>query len=272
MPKISYFWCFSEFFGTKHDITRARETDVAATQQHPSDMAVDIPVSQSSTESQTPFKLKTLNLKQNDPWGPRLSKTKPDHTFRECQNINGLCLGHNGLNILDYFCHMRTIVGANILGASEINVEASHLFVQLFVHQHRNQARDHSRFQLLSSKIYFNSIYFNSTRKPGGTLIGITGNATGLLEEQFSDPMGQFCSLKLLGRLGKRTTIMSVYQVPKNCGSRSKTTSHQQKVLHLKKDGKSNQHPRKDFCVNLDHISDNKINACHQIILGGDFK
>jgi hypothetical protein len=79
---------------------------------------------------------------------------------------------------------MHTI-GADILGASEINVEASHPFDQRLVHQLRKQVWEHSRFQLSSSKIAF-----NSTHKPGGTLIGVTGNAAGRLEEQFSDPMG----------------------------------------------------------------------------------
>jgi hypothetical protein len=107
--------------------------------------------SRSTTKSRTPFKLNALNLRHNASWGPELSETKPDDTFRiYFQNINGLRLGNNGLDILDYFCHMRTI-GADILGASEINVEASHPFVQRLVHKHRNQVWDHSRFQLSNS-------------------------------------------------------------------------------------------------------------------------
>jgi hypothetical protein len=152
---------------------------------------------------------------------------------------------------------MRTI-GADILGASEINVEASHPFVQRPVHKDQNQVWDHSRFQLSNSKISF-----NSTRKPGGTLTGVTGNAAGQLEGQFSNPMGRFCSLTLLGRLGKRITIISAYQVPKSSGSRGKTTSHQQQVLQLRKDGDSDQHPRKHFCTSLDIFIDNKITAGH---------
>jgi hypothetical protein len=115
-------------------------------------------------------------------------------------------------------------------------------------------------------------IYFNSTCKPGGTLIGVTGNATSCLEKQFSSPMGQFYSLTLLGRLGKCTTIISAYQVPKNSGSHGKTTSRQQQVLQLKKDGESNQHPQKHFCASLDHFIHNKVDAGHHIILGGDLK
>jgi exonuclease III len=83
--------------------------------------------------------------------------------------------------------------------------------------------------------------------------------------------MGRFCSLTLLGRLGKRITIISAYQVPKNSGSRGKTTSHHQQVLQLKKDGDTGQQPRKHFCASLDAFIDNKITAGHQIILGGDF-
>jgi hypothetical protein len=86
-----------------------------------------------------------------------------------------------------------------------------------------------------------------------------------------NNPMGRFCSLTLLGRLGKCTTIISAFQAPKNSGSCGKTTSHHQQLLQIKKDGESDQHPQKHFCASLDHFMDNKINAGHQIILGGNF-
>jgi hypothetical protein len=70
--------------------------------------------------------------------------------------MDGLRLSNNGLNFLDHICHMATF-GADILGASKINVEALHSFVQRLVHQHQNQVWEHSQFQLLSSNIYFNS-------------------------------------------------------------------------------------------------------------------
>jgi hypothetical protein len=83
--------------------------------------------------------------------------------------------------------------------------------------------------------------------------------------------VGRFCSLTLLGRLGKRITIISAYQVSKNSGPCGKTTSHHQQVFQLKKDGDSDQQPQKHFCASLDTFIDNKITAGHQIILGSDF-
>jgi hypothetical protein len=81
-------------------------------------MTAPIPASQSSTKSRTPFKLNSNNLRHNNPWGPEISETKLTNTFRICfQNINSLRLGNNGLDILHYFCHMRTIDADN-LGAT----------------------------------------------------------------------------------------------------------------------------------------------------------
>ena len=99
-------------------------------------------LSQTSTDSRTPFHLNTHNLHHNDSWGPELSDLKPDDIFRiYFQNIKGLRLANNGLDILDYFCHMRAI-DADIIGASEINIEAHHPYVRRLFHQHRNQVWD----------------------------------------------------------------------------------------------------------------------------------
>jgi hypothetical protein len=62
-------------------------------------------------------------------------------------------------------------------------------------------------------------------------MVGVTGNASGRVESRYSDPYGRFCSVSLIGKLGKHVTIVSIYQVPRNSGSAGNTTAHHQQVL-----------------------------------------
>jgi hypothetical protein len=114
------------------------------------------------------------------------------------------------------------------------------------------------------------AISFGGTHKPGGTLIGVTGNATGRIIDQYSDRLGRFSTVTLLGHLGKKITVISAYQMPQNSNSAGITTAHHQQVLQLKLDGTSDQHPRRQFCQALDLFLQSKIEAQHQIILGSD--
>jgi hypothetical protein len=62
----------------------------------------------------------------NDSWGPELAEEKPPDTYRlYFQNVNGLRLANNGLDILDFYCQMKSI-DADIIGANEINVDSHH--------------------------------------------------------------------------------------------------------------------------------------------------
>jgi exonuclease III len=222
--------------------------------------------STSSTQSRNPFSLNPSNKKNNVHWGPEMIELKPDDIFRlYFQNVKGLRLGNNGLDILDYFCHMKNI-GVDIIGANELNLDTRHPLVQRLLYRHSNQVWEHSHLKTSSSKISF-----NSTRKPGGTLIGVTGNTVGRVEAHYSDPMGRFSSLTLLGRMGKHITVISAYQVPKNSNLSGPTTAHTQQVLQLKQIGFPEQNPRRQFCDALDRFLTDKIDAGHQIILGGDF-
>jgi hypothetical protein len=157
-------------------------------------------------------------------------------------------------------------IQADVIGASEINLDTRHAFVQRTLSRHRNQVWNHSRLATASSKISFNSL-----RKPGGTFLAVTGTTSGRVVEQYSDPMGRFCAITLLGRLGKRITIISAYQAPKNSGAAGITTVHQQQVLQMKREGITDQNPRRQFCKALDTFLAEKLKAKHQIILGGDF-
>ena len=83
--------------------------------------------------------------------------------------------------------------------------------------------------------------------------------------------MGRFSSITLLGKLGKHITVISAYQVPQNSNLSGPTTAHTQQVLQLKRYDIDDQNPRRQFCDALDRFLKDKIEAGHQIILGGDF-
>jgi glycyl-tRNA synthetase alpha subunit len=56
--------------------------------------------SQTSTNLRTPYLLNRHNLKTNHHWGSQILEPKPDNTFHlYFQNINGLRLANNGLDI-----------------------------------------------------------------------------------------------------------------------------------------------------------------------------
>jgi hypothetical protein len=156
-------------------------------------------------------------------------------------------------------------IEANVIGGSEINIDSFHPYVQRLFDRHRNQVWEHSRFQLSSSQISFKSV-----RKPGGTLLGITGNSSGRIQSRFSDPYGRFCAFTLIGKLDQHETLISVYQVPRNSGATGNTTAHHQQVLQMKKNGIEDQNPWTQFCNALGSFLSSKLDAGHEIILGGD--
>jgi hypothetical protein len=152
-------------------------------------------------------------------------------------------------------------IEANVIGGNETNINSRHPYVQQLFHCHRNRVWEHSQFQLTCSKI----------SKPGGTILGVTGNASGRIALWFLDPYGCFSSMTLIGKLGKHIIIILIYQVPRNSGASGNTTTHHQQVLQLKRDGEDKQNPRQQFCDALGRYLTTKIAEGHKIIIGGDF-
>jgi hypothetical protein len=55
-----------------------------------------------------------------------------------------------------------------------------------------------------------------------------------------------------------------------NSNSAGITTAHHQQLLQLKAANIADQNPRRQFCLALNQFLQSKIDARHQILLGGD--
>jgi hypothetical protein len=86
-------------------------------------------------------------------------------------------------------------IGANIIGINEPNLNLRHPYIRRLFYQHQRQVWEHSKFTYASSNID------TGIRKPGGTILGITGKLTSRVTETSTDPMGRWTSITLLGRL-----------------------------------------------------------------------
>jgi hypothetical protein len=89
----------------------------------------------------------------------------------------------HGLDILDTFCGVKSI-GANIIGMNEPNVSLCHPYIRPLFFKHQQQVWEHSKVTFSSSDI--------STRqqRPGGSIIGITGNLTSRVIRSSADNIG----------------------------------------------------------------------------------
>jgi hypothetical protein len=158
-------------------------------------------------------------------------------------------------------------VGATIFGINEINQDTCHPYIRQLLHKHQGQVWDNSKLQYASSKIDIGTL-----RKPGGTLLGVTDSISSRVIHNFSDDMGRWCGVILLGRLAKKYTIICAYQVPLVTRTSGPSTSYTQQLLMLKLANKLNQCPRHYFCKHLKFLLGDRMKDNHEIILVGDFK
>jgi hypothetical protein len=129
-------------------------------------------------------------------------------------------------------------IDATIFGINEVNQDTQHPYIRQLLHSHQRRVWDNSKLQYASSKLDIGTI-----RKPGGTLLAVTGSISSRVIDNFSDDMGRWCGVTLLGRLAKRYTIICAYQVPLVTGLSGPTTSHTQQLLMLKQAHQENQCP-----------------------------
>jgi hypothetical protein len=141
--------------------------------------------SQTSDASRQPRSIIPRNLKTNIPWGPDLDNLHDTSDIVRIyfQHVNGFRQGCNGLDILDFFCEMKHI-GADIIAINEPNLNLRHPYIRRLFSQHQQQVWEHSKFAFSSSNID------TGLQKPGGTILGITGNLTSQVIESTADSMG----------------------------------------------------------------------------------
>jgi hypothetical protein len=219
------------------------------------------PASQTSDASRQPRSITPSNLKTNIPWGPDLDDRHDTSEIIRIyfQNVNGFRRGCNGLDILDFFCDMKSI-DADIIAINEPNLNLRHPYIRQLFFQHQRQVWEHSKFSFSSSNID------TGLQKPGGTILGITGNLTSRIIKSTADNMG------LLGRLRAKITVVCTYQVVHTRGPSGPTTAFTQQLLMLKRQLRNNQRPRKEYQYQRDLRSflESKINDGHEIALCGD--
>jgi hypothetical protein len=223
------------------------------------------PASQTSDASRQPRSITPSNLKTNIPWGPDLDDRHDTSEIIRIyfQNVNGFRRGCNGLDILDFFCDMKSI-DADIIAINEPNLNLRHPYIRRLFFQHQRQVWEHSKFSFSSSNID------TGLQKPGGTILGITGNLTSRVIESTADNMGRWSSLTLLGRLRAKITVVCTYQVVDTRGPSGPTTAFTQQLLMLKRQLRDNQRPRKEYQRDLRSFLESKINDGHEIVLCGD--
>ena len=69
--------------------------------------------------------------------------------------------------------------------------------------------------------------------KPGGNMVGITGNLCGRVRERINDENGRWCGFTLLGKDGHDILILTVYNVSQDNNMCNTTLYRQQQSLYL---------------------------------------
>ena len=57
------------------------------------------------------------------------------------------------------------------------------------------------------------------TVKPGGVLLGVTGDLSGRVKDRIEDELGRWCGVTLLGKDGRKILILTAYNVSQKIDS-----------------------------------------------------
>jgi exonuclease III len=107
--------------------------------------------------------------------------------------------------------------------------------------------------------------------KPGGTLLGITGNLAGRVRKHHLDKYGRWIQVELLERDGRAVTVLCAYQVVQEKGQHGPRTTYSQQVRMMRMEGTTDPNPRKAFIRDLKKTVKQLAQDDHDIILMGDF-
>ena len=93
---------------------------------------------------------------------------------------------------------------------------------------------------------------FDSTWKPGGTLLGVYGRWASWVESGGNDRMGRWSWLALRGKGGKMITVISAYRVPQaNPSKVGELSACKQQVRSMLKKGVLRPNPKKTFLADI---------------------
>jgi zinc-binding in reverse transcriptase/Endonuclease/Exonuclease/phosphatase family len=181
------------------------------------------------------------------------------------QNVNGLRLQDSGLDIMETFSQLREIK-ADIFGIAETQLHCRSPSVQSIVQSCKRRIWEHCKLVSCSS-----DEEWPTTRKPGGTLIGVTGPLAGRVIRSDVDKYGRWTRVDLLGRDGRIVSVLCAYQVVQESGNHGDQTTYSQQVRLMRLDGNLSPDPRFQFIQDLTALVKSLKASNHDIILMGDF-
>jgi hypothetical protein len=139
--------------------------------------------------------------------------------------------------------------------------------VQSMLQTCKRKVWDHAKIFTSSSEEEW-----TETRKPGGTLIGITGPLVGRVKTHSADKYGRWTQVDLLGQSGRIVSIICAYQVVQEVGRHGEQTAYSQQVRMMRLDGQLKPDPRRQFIVDMKALVKELHEKGNDIILMGEFK
>lgn len=189
-----------------------------------------------------------------------------DQTIRlYFQNVNGLRMLDSGTDILETFLQLQDIQ-ADIFGIVETQLNCRAPDVQNVLQQCKRRVWPHCKIFSCSS-----DEEWQQQRKPGGTLIGVTGHLVGRVKHKCDDKYGRWSRVDLLGRNGRTISIICAYQVVQEQGQHGDRTTYSQQVRMMRLEGILTPDPRKQFIQDLKSMVKALHDADHDMIIMGDF-
>jgi endonuclease/exonuclease/phosphatase family metal-dependent hydrolase len=181
------------------------------------------------------------------------------------QNVNGLRVHDSGADIIEAFLNLHEIQ-ADIFGIVETQLHCRSSKVQAMLHECKRRVWTHAKIYSSSS-----DEEWTDTRKPGGTLLGITGPLVGRVKTHAADKYGRWTRVDLLGRSGRIVTVICAYQVVQEVGRHGDRTNYSQQVRMMRMEGSLHPDPRRKFIEDMKVLVTELRNKDHDVILMGDF-
>jgi len=210
-------------------------------------------------------------LKENLPIGDVMGP-KENTVFRlYCQNQNGIKLDALGGDFAE-LCYLANEVQSDVLGATEHNLDSTQYRVTSKIHETRTRILGATQTKLTMATT---PITMQQNYKPGGTLMLSNGSILTRLSDSGTDDMGRWSYQTFTGKLARKVTVVTAYQVGGNNSIQSlqgKRTARAQQASLLLQRNESDINPRKHFCADLKKFLTTQIKSGnHEVIVMGDF-
>ena len=102
------------------------------------------------------------------------------------QNVNGLHIADDGIDILDAMYHMETI-RADVFGFVETKLDCQDKQIQAILHKQKKKVSSHCKLASCNS-----DLSWHSSNKPGRAMLGITGPLVGQVRQTLLDDLGKW--------------------------------------------------------------------------------